>query len=340
MQLQSSQQRLLRGQRQRSPAFCRARSLPIRAASDICISPLVNTCEPNTVSKDNKHLSEPVLRARIKAHSASLTAALVIVDEPGLKEIATASLDKTLATWRIEPDLDTPAIAAQRNEVPGAPVFALVLSEGGSASGSGSRSGSPSGGGSDSAAGGGGGAPVWCGLATKDIASWQPGSSGLSEKVRMNGHTGWVRSLATSGRYLFSCGCNHLRQWDTTFTVPREVASQSLFTGDILAIAATDTRVFTAGADGSVRAWVIGRQKDGGKEGELRELASREKAHDGRVTALAVAGSLVFSVSYDGRIKGWDVDSLNLVVKRSAAHDGARIQCAAVGADGLLYTGG
>jgi hypothetical protein len=28
------------------------------------------------------------------------------------------------------------------------------------------------------------------------------------------------------------------------------------------------------------------------------------------------------------------------VVKRSAAHDGARIQCAAVGADGLLYTGG
>ncbi len=67
--------------------------------------------------------------------------------------------------------------------------------------------------------------------------------------------------------------------------------------------AATDNRVFTAGADGSVRAWALGRAKDGAKDGELRELASRERAHDGRVAALAVAGSLVFSVSYDGRIK-------------------------------------
>lgn len=45
---------------------------------------------------------EPVLRAKLKAHSAPLTAALVIVDAPGIKEIATASLDKTLATWHIE----------------------------------------------------------------------------------------------------------------------------------------------------------------------------------------------------------------------------------------------
>ncbi len=45
---------------------------------------------------------DPVLRAKIKAHAASLTAALVVVDGPGIKEIATASLDKTLATWRIE----------------------------------------------------------------------------------------------------------------------------------------------------------------------------------------------------------------------------------------------
>ena len=257
----------------------------------------------------------------------------------------------------------------------------------------------------------------------------------------MNGHTGWVRALATSGgRWLFSCGCNHLRQWDTTFTVPREVASSALFTGDILALAATERRVFTAGADGSVRAWAAaggGGRKDGaspppspapspgggkaaaaaaahgsgggggggGKEGELRGVASREKAHGGRVTSLAVAGSLLFSVSYDGRIKvrargrlngrplwrawvgvcvcgragraprrppragpprrpaprpapsragvtqrpppppppppqGWDTETLNLVVERSAAHGGARISAAALGPDGLLYTGG
>lgn len=67
-----------------------------------------------------------MLRAKLKAHSASLTAALVVVDEPGVKEIATASLDKTLATWRIEPDLEVPSVAAQRSEVAGAPVFSLV----------------------------------------------------------------------------------------------------------------------------------------------------------------------------------------------------------------------
>jgi WD40 repeat protein len=182
--------------------------------------------------------------------------------------------------------------------VVGAPVFALVPATtpvSSKPSGSSSPGGTL---GADSSVG-----PVWCGLATKEIASWQPGSAALSEKIRMNGHTGWVRSLATSGRYLLSCGCNHLRQWDTTYTIPKEVSSHSLFTGDILAIAAAGKRVFTAGADGSVRAWALGSKGKEGREGELRELASREKAHDGRVTALAAAGSLVFSVSYDGRIK-------------------------------------
>jgi WD40 repeat protein len=155
-------------------------------------------------------------------------------------------------------------------------------------------------------------------------------------QVRVNGHTGWVRALATSGRYLYSCGCNHLRQWDTTYTIPREVASHALFTGDILAIAASGPRVFTAGADGSVRAW----SGAGSGRSELREVAARDKAHAGRATALAAAGPLVFSVSYDGAIKGWASDSLELVVERSKAHGGGRIHCASLGPDGLLWTGG
>lgn len=76
----------------------------------------------------------------------------------------------------------------------------------------------------------------------------------------------------------------------------------SLFTGDILALAATDKAVFTAGADGSLRRWALG------KLGELSEAEVRDKAHDGRITALAVAGSLLFSAGYDGDIKvskGW-----------------------------------
>lgn len=71
----------------------------------------------------------------------------------------------------------------------------------------------------------------------------------------------------------------------------------SLFTGDILALAATDKAVFTAGADGSLRRW------DLGKLGQLAEADVRDKAHDGRITALAVCGSLVFSAGYDGCIK-------------------------------------
>ncbi|GBG00335.1 hypothetical protein Rsub_13105 [Raphidocelis subcapitata] len=322
----------------------------VASSEAACLSAVLSPCEStsNTLTREQQ---APVLRAKLKAHSASLTAALVIVDSPGLKEIATASLDKTLATWIIEPDLEAPTVAAQRSEVAGAPVFSLTLADGGASASAASSSGGAAAAAAaaaaslanaDGAAAAGAAAapPVWCGLAAKEIASWRPGSPALSDKVRVNGHTGWVRSLATSGRYLFSCGCNHLRQWDTTYTVPREVSSQSLFTGDILAIAATERRVFTAGADGSVRAWALGSKKDGGREGELRELAGREKAHEGRVTALAVAGSLLFSVSYDGSIKGWDVDSLKLVVKCSAAHDGARVLAAALGPDGRLYTGG
>lgn len=138
---------------------------------------------------------------------------------------------------------------------------------------------------------------VFCGLAAKEIAAWEVGKGALDDKVRMNGHTGWVRSLAATGKYLFSCGCNHLRQWDATYPVPKEVAATSLFTGDILAIAAKGGRVVTAGADGSLHTWALG------KGGELVAGPAREKAHEGRVTDVLLSGPLVYSVSYDGALK-------------------------------------
>jgi hypothetical protein len=42
---------------------------------------------------------------------------------------------------------------------------------------------------------------------------------------------------------LRSCGCNHLRVWDTTYRTPKEGSSVKLFTGDILAIAASKGQV-------------------------------------------------------------------------------------------------
>jgi WD40 repeat protein len=234
-------------------------------------------------------------------------------------------LDKTLIQTTIQGcDLDGTTRHTQRLEVPGAPVFSLTraqpLATGGADSPKKQHPPRPS---------------VWAGLAAKDIVSWDPAAGALNSKVRMNGHTGWVRSLATSGKWLFSCGCNHLRQWDTTLAVPKEVHRETLATGDILRIATGGGRVFTAGADGSLRSWLLP------KAGHMQPGISREKAHEGqRVTALAYHAGMVYTVSYDGMIKAWDAESLNLVMEVRAAHDGARIQCATIGSDGYLYTGG
>lgn len=70
-----------------------------------------------------------------------------------------------------------------------------------------------------------------------------------------------------------------------------------LFTGDILAIASSEGRVFTAGADGSLRSWTITRA------GELQEGPCRERSHEGRVSACVIADGRVFTVSYDGSVK-------------------------------------
>lgn len=108
-----------------------------------------------------------------------------------------------------------------------------------------------------------------------------------------NGQDSAAHSFVILPWYL-ACCCV---QWDQAYVVPKEVRSVSLFTGDILALAATDKSVFTAGADGSLRRWSLG------KLGELSEAEVRDKAHDGRITALAVSGSLLFSAGYDGDIK-------------------------------------
>lgn len=258
-----------------------------------------------------------MLCKKFKGHEASVSAALVLKDEPGCKEIITSSLDKTLATWTLEGcDLEGPNLVSQKVEVGGGPVFSLSkVTERKD-----SKKDAPM---------------VYCGLAAKEIGAWEIGKAALDDKVRMNGHTGWVRSLASSGKYLFSCGCNYLRQWDITYPIPKEVGEAKLFTGDILAIATGGDKVFTAGADGSLRTWTLG------KGGELVEAAVREKAHDGRATGLAVVGNLVYSVSYDGSIKAWDAHgNLNLVMKATAAHEGERLYCITLGPDGLLYTGG
>lgn len=78
-------------------------------------------------------------------------------------------------------------------------------------------------------------------------------------QVVLDDHCGWVRSLAIAqGRWLFSCACNTLRQWDMSRAVPRCTATVSLDKGDILALVARKDRIYAANADGSIR-WVLRR---------------------------------------------------------------------------------
>lgn len=44
---------------------------------------------------------------------------------------------------------------------------------------------------------------VFCGNLAKSIEAWEPPDSELIPKVHLNSHTGWVRGLATSRRWLF-----------------------------------------------------------------------------------------------------------------------------------------
>lgn len=250
-----------------------------------------------------------------KAHEASFTAALVLSDQPGVKQIITASLDKSVAWWTI----DESGLRGEKFNPAGGPIFSFVQ---------------------DPAAAN----PllldqsvnrgVFCGNAAKSVVAWAPPKPQLDEKINLNGHTGWVRSVATFERWLFSCGCNHLKQWDASWPTPKEVASTSLFTGDILGVAAGGSKVFTCGADGSIRSWNIS------KTGALTDGAVREKAHDGRISAIVWHKNFVYSVGYDGNIKGWCADSLDLVLEVKAAHNKERIYCAVMGPDGTLYTGG
>lgn len=66
----------------------------------------------------------------------------------------------------------------------------------------------------------------------------------------------------------------------------------------------------------------------------------REKAHKDRVTAIVWHKNFLYSVSYDGTVKMWDATNLELVMEVKKAHKGQRIQCASIGPDGFLYTGG
>ena len=169
---------------------------------------------------------------------------------------------------------------------------------------------------------------VFVGGGTPSVRGWQPGggngrssSQGRQQQpavpdVVLEGHAGWVRSLAASGRWLFSCGCGGIKQWDLSRAVPRCVATVSLPRGDVSSLAATTTALYAGGADGSLCVWRLptSRRNEGGV-GALKKDAPPDAvvpgAHSARVSALAVVGNgggrQVFSAAHDGSIALWSL---------------------------------
>ena len=57
---------------------------------------------------------------------------------------------------------------------------------------------------------------IFAGTRDHSVVAWEPPKQQLEETVSLGGHTGWVRSLATSGQWLFSASCSMVRSLVTT----------------------------------------------------------------------------------------------------------------------------
>ncbi|GFH32739.1 predicted protein, partial [Haematococcus lacustris] len=146
-------------------------------------------------------------------------------------------------------------------------------------------------------------APLFCGSASKQVLACtlsdpgRPASSPSAPALRLvaGGYTGWVRTLAVLGPWLFSASCNFLLQHDTRLDPITHTATQELFKGDILAMAADPDShaIFVGTADGCIHGFSIN------KTGGLSPLAQVAGAHSSRVTGLAVCGAQLYSVGLD-----------------------------------------
>eukprot|EP00204_Picochlorum_oklahomense_P002583 CAMPEP_0118802606 /NCGR_PEP_ID=MMETSP1161-20130426/9674_1 /TAXON_ID=249345 /ORGANISM="Picochlorum oklahomensis, Strain CCMP2329" /LENGTH=330 /DNA_ID=CAMNT_0006730885 /DNA_START=265 /DNA_END=1257 /DNA_ORIENTATION=- len=243
-----------------------------------------------------------------QAHSGAVTAMKLISDQ-GRTKVLSAGMDKTVAIWSVgeEGHLEI----EKRIVLSGGPCFSLHVEDED---------------GFDS---------ILMGTHAKNILSWAPSRSDLDNDAYsvIENHCGWVRSLVTNDRWLFSAACNEIKQFDNVRAVPSLVSTQYLEKGDILSLACTKDKLFAATVDGGLYGYDID------KLGGLAPSASRVKAHNGRVTDLKVHKGLLFSSSYDGSIKSWDLEDLEIVDLCSNAHGGQRVNSMGC-CDGILYTCG
>jgi len=324
----------------------------LRASSPVGQASVLHSPDAQPADKKPPSSSMPRLLTKLQAaHGASVTALFCLTDKYDEKLVVSSSLDKSLCTWRVtnckqplppgtiqDPDapplpplLDAygnPKLEVQvvRLKAPRAPVFSIV------------RQPSPAVGSVFSPTA----EVLFCGNAAKEMFAWEVKPCLLDDPCPANfqmvatEYSGWVRSLAIMGKWLISCGCNCLRQHDTSFPLPKEVSNiEQAFKGDILTIAAGHNKVYAGCADGCLRSWSLNS-----KSGALTLGKEVTGAHSSRITGLAIHGPHLYSVSLDGCIHVWRTHDLVCVAQVKAAHDNKKIHAIAFGPDDILYTGG
>ena len=244
------------------------------------------------------------LTAVQQAHSGAIAAISFL----GNDKVLTAGMDKTVSIWKI----GTNGLSIEKRIIlSGGPCHSVLTGDD-----------------EDN---------VLMGTHAKSILSWAPSKGDLDAEaysVVEQNHCGWVRSLCTNGRWLFSAACNEIKQFDAARVVPSPVATVRLDKGDILSLACTKDSLYVGTVDGCLYSYCIS------KSGSLSLKATRTKAHGGRITDLLVHRGLLLSSSYDGSIKSWGLDDLEIVDIASQAHQSERVSCLAIGDNGVLYSGG
>lgn len=173
---------------------------------------------------------------------------------------------------------------------------------------------------------------VFVGNHGKQVSVWVPPAPELDSRVLLDDHCGWVRSLAIAqGRWLFSCACNTLRQWDMSRAVPRCAATVSLDKGDILALVARKDRVYAASADGSIRWDRSWRACGGGQEGGV----GWGQGGRGWQAGSSQEGSTAWSSGVAGLPAAWPAPAAGLlpltastILPTSTARVRVRLRCA------------
>lgn len=176
---------------------------------------------------------------------------------------------------------------------------------------------------------------IYMGTHSNTVLSWTPETMVESDEYAVIGRQcGWVRSMVSDGRWLFSAACNQIQMFDRARAVPTLVANVTLDKGDILAMACTKDTLYAGTVDGCLYAFDVDRC------GGISLRSCRTRAHSGRITDLVAYKGMLLSSSYDGSIKAWDFRDLEIVNILSNAHSGERITCLALGPCDALYSGG